>query len=697
MKTSSRFTKIFLFIYTIFFVFLYAPWLFGVSTSGVFVHMQYVWEDSLFLHNQDALKTGDPRLILVAVDEETGKEFGFPLPRVVYARALDKLKSYGARVAIFDVMFFEKREGDAELGAATKRFGRVVHLFAMDDQAMNGGVNTATSLPVEPLLKATPYIGHPLITDLLDLDGHVRHFALFRGGISDPLRKGLDAVSLEAETLSADQDKTLEQVRDEYGADVQALNFRRPRIWPRHEKEDADKKLNGALIESPYRRLSLLDILSGKLTAEQRKALNGSIVEIGSTALGYYDHRPNPFNETSPGAEIHLNAIDNLLHRDALVEWNHGAILLAIILAVVLTFVYSLFSPMIGAVLAGATLTGWIAFCVLMFRRGVLIEAVPPAVALLAAYVVLVVKRVRDESRQKDDIKGLFGSFVAPEVVEKLASDMSQIKLGGETRDMTFFFLDIAHFTNISEKMEAEALIQFLNRYLSELSAIIFKHHGTIDKYIGDCIVAFWNAPLDNKDHRADAVLAALECQRAVTRLNETPDEGLPEIPAVRIGINSGNAKVGLMGSLTKTYRKLAYTVIGDEVNLASRLEGANKFFGSKILVSESAYAGCRDRVEARYLGRAKVVGKDVPIKVYEPLAEKGGLSAEWAKALPIYEAGVAAFDERKYEAALAAFEKFAEIFPADGPGQLYLRITKDYAVIPPDASWDGVFNLREK
>jgi adenylate cyclase len=692
--SSSRFAKVFIVLYSLFFLVLYVPRIVGVENPGVFAHIQFVWQDFLFRHFEQSLRPGDPRLILVSLDEETGKKYGFPLPRAVFAPALDKLKSLGVKIVIFDVMFFEPREGDAELAAATRRFGRVVHLFAQDEQITAHGSNTITSLPIPPLLKATKHIGHPNITDLLDEDGHVRRFTLFRVGVPDPFRDGFDAVSLEAVTLAADQGKTIEQIRTEYGTAIRALNFRRPATWLRHEKRDLGQNIeNVEVVDSPYRRVSLLDILSGDLTADQRKALKGSIVEIASTALGYYDHIPTPFIETAPGAEFHLNVLDNELHGDALDSWPRWSTVLLILGAMALTFVFQYFSPTVGAALTGATLIGWLVTALTMFRRGVIVEFIPPAAALVSAYLVLLVKRVRDENQKKDEIKGIFSQFVAPEVVDKLASDPTQVKLGGEKREMTIFFLDIAHFTNISEKMDAHALILFLNRYLSALSQVIHEHHGTIDKYIGDCIMAFWNAPLDNKDHRADAILAALGCQEAIKELNRSLDPGLPEIPAVRIGINSGVVTVGLTGSS----KKLQYTVIGDDVNLASRLEGANKFFGSKIMVSESTYEGSRDRITARYLGRARVIGKETPIKVYEPLAEKGKLSAEWSKALPVYEEGLAAFDARKYDAALAAFQRFSEMMPKDGPGQLYLRISQEYAVIPPDATWEGVFNLTAK
>jgi adenylate cyclase len=312
--------------------------------------------------------------------------------------------------------------------------------------------------------------------------------------------------------------------------------------------------------------------------------------------------------------------------------------------------------------------------------------------ALLASYLALTIHRVRAEGAEKAMIKSMFGQFVSPEVVEELANDPDKAKLGAQKREMTVFFLDIAHFTTISEKMGPEALIAFLNRYLSALSDVILERRGTIDKYIGDCIMAFWNAPTENKDHAREAILSALGCQRAIDELNKDLDPGLPEVPAIRIGINSGFMNVGFTG----TNRKLAYTVLGDEVNLASRLEGANKFFGSKIIASEPAYKSAADAVEGRYLGKARVVGKDKPVPVYEPLAEKGRLTPAWQKALPVWEKAVQAFYDKKYEDALALFEQFLKLMPKDGPGELYLTLSRDYAALPPD-DWDQVFNLTAK
>jgi adenylate cyclase len=690
VNDKVRFRKVFAVVYTLIFFVVYRPTWFGIPWNGVFYNMQGIWHDFMFRSHKGSLQRGDKRLILLAVDEESGKKYGFPLPRAVYARALDRMKSLGVNTVIFDVMFFEKRDGDAELAAATKRFGHVVHLYAFEDSSAAAKL----SLPIAPLAKAGSYFGAPNVDYLEALDGHVRTFQLFRTGSKDPFHKTLPAASAAAAALASYTGSTLEDLHLRRGEEERFLRLRPPYEQPRHEGPVRGKDKQDA-IWSPFRRVSLLDLLDNDLSADQRAAFKGSIVIVGSTALGYYDSYPTAFEveePSGPGAEIHLTAIDNALNGDSMSLTPFVFTVPFIIIAILLTYLLQRFPTTLGTALAGGVFVVWVAIAFEMFSRGVMIDFVPPAVAFAISYLALTTHRVLTEDAEKEQIKSLFGQFVSPEVVKDLAADPSKVKLGGEKRELTIFFLDIAHFTNISEKMDPAELIQFLNRYLSALSDIIFEHHGTIDKYIGDCIMAFWNAPEERKDHRADALLAALDCQRAILELNKK-SSGLPEIPAARIGINSGLATVGLTG----THKKLQYTVIGDEVNLASRLEGANKFFGSKILVSEATYEGAKDRVVARCLGRARVVGKETPIRVYEPIGEKGKLSADWTKALPIYEKGFAAFEARRYGDALDLFESLLKIFPDDGPGRLYRDLSRDYAAIPPDASWDGVFNLTAK
>ncbi len=668
----------------------YLPMLVGIPSNGVFSSVESVWHDLSFTVREGSIRTGDPRLVLVAVDDDTVHRLGFPLPRKAYAQALSKLKDYGVATVVFDVLFFENRAGDAELAAQTKRHGKVVHLFIAERP--EGVEQVRVQMAVKPLKDAAQFLGSPSIARHLDDDGHIRTFLLFNRDFEDPvLKNGQPAASLAAAAVASFSGKTLEQVLKENPADqtpIPVLNFRKPVEWARHENGGSRDKYF-----SPYRTISLMDVISGELSKAQKESLKGALVMVGSISTGYFDHYPGPFTAHTPGLEFHLTAIDNVLNGDALAATSRLLVLLLVVLTVWLPYFFlRALSPAKSALAVAALLAAMVWGSLSLAGRGVMIYPVAPGLVMIVSFLVLTVHRVLIEDAAKQLIKAKFGQFVSPEIVEELANDPEKAKLGAQKREMTVFFLDIAHFTQISEKMGPEALIAFLNRYLSALSEVILDRRGTIDKFIGDCIMAFWNAPLENKTHARDAVLAALHCQAMIGELNKNLDPGLPEIPAIRIGVNTGLMNVGFTG----TERKMQYTAIGDEVNLASRLEGANKFFGSSIIISAPTYDGAKDAVEARYLGRARVVGKQTPVPVYEPLAEKGKLTPAWAKALPVWEMGIQAFYDKKYEAALAGFTEFLSLMPQDGPGELYLNISRDYAALPPD-DWDQVFNLTAK
>jgi len=276
-------------------------------------------------------------------------------------------------------------------------------------------------------------------------------------------------------------------------------------------------------------------------------------------------------------------------------------------------------------------------------------------------------------------------------VVEIITKDPSKLSLGGEKRDMTAMFCDIAGFTTISERLTPEQLTAMLNTYLSGLTDVILKHDGVVDKFMGDCIMSFWNAPLELKNHRASALFAAVECVAVNDRLNaESKDKTLQ--PVFRVGLNAGPMTVGNMGSRNR----FSYTAIGDSVNLASRLEGANKFFHSRIMASEYVFDEAKDLLDARYLGQIRVVGKAIPVKVYEPFARKGEALPEVAKMLPLYAAGIANFYAGKYAESARDFKAALEARPKDGPSQFYMELAEKYAKEPPK-NWDGAFNLDSK
>jgi adenylate cyclase len=698
-RKMSRFPLYFVLAFIpLFLLATYPGEIFGWDIGGLLSHQEDVWQDFLFRLHGDSLRPSDPRVIVVAVDEETGKGHGFPLPRDMYAKALDRLKAMGVKTVVFDVMFFEKREAeqDRALADATKRFGKVVHEFQYEDDGTDKG-RVVVNQPIPGVKAAAELTGYPNVEAVLDSDGHMRRMRLFEDRVEDPNKLFIHAPAVGLAAVRSYAGTPVKELDERFAPGgrpvVEYVDFRLPREWPRHAVRDAAKPEDERpTVYSPYRRISMLDVIDGTLSAEEKKALKGSLVLIGSTALGYYDHYSTPYLYQAPGVEHIANIIDDILNGTYRTRPAGWALPLACAALAVLPVLLAGLSPALGALIAMGVIIAWIVSGSVAFHHQLRLDVVRPVLALLISYLAITVHRVRAEGKEKALIKGMFGQFVSPEVVEELANDPDKAKLGAQKREMTVFFLDIAHFTTISEKMGPEALIAFLNRYLSALSDVILERRGTIDKYIGDCIMAFWNAPVENPEHAKEAILSALGCQRAIDELNKNLDPGLPEIPAIRIGINTGQMNVGFTG----TNRKLAYTVLGDEVNLASRLEGANKFFGSKIIASEPAYKYAAAAVEGRYLGKARVVGKDKPVPVYEPLAEKGRLSAEWQKGLPVWEKAVKAFYDKKYDESLGLFEEFLRLMPKDGPGELYLTLARDYSALPPD-DWDQVFNLTAK
>ncbi len=690
MKKNRTFPKRFCLVFSLLAVVLYVPGIARLPFQPVFGPLEQLWHHASFTMRAKSLPAGDPRLIVAAVDEAAVHELGFPLPRRYYATALDTMKKYGVKVVIFDVLFFEPREGDAELAAAMKRHGGVINLYTAGITSDSKG-KVLVRVAIPPIEKASKSLGSATIDRHIDNDGHVRTMALFDPEIPDPVRGGkAPLTSVAAIALSLYTGRTLEDLEKSYPTEdgsMMMVNYRRPRVWPLQNDATGVPVYN-----SPYVQVSIMDLIKGKLTPEQIKLLKGSIVIVGSTTTGYYDHFPTPFTSQAPRAEYHLHVIDNILNNDALPAPDFLFAIPLLLLMAWVPYLLLPFAPIVGAITVAVLLGGMVAGSLAFMSHGEVLYPVVPGIVLLISFLALNIHRALTEGAEKALIKAKFGQFVSPEIVEELANDPEKAKLGAQKREMTIFFLDIAHFTTISEKMSAEALMTFLNRYLSAFSEVILDRRGTIDKFIGDCVVAFWNAPIENKDHARDAVLSALRCQVAIAELNKNLDPGIPEIPQIRIGINTGVVNVGFTG----TERKLAYTVIGDEVNLASRLEGANKFFGSQIIISGATYEKAKDAVEARYLGRARVVGKELPVPVYEPLAEKGKLNAAWTAALPVWEKSVKAFYDKKYDAALAGFEEFMKLLPEDGPGELYLGQSRDYSALPPD-DWDQVFNLTAK
>jgi len=279
-------------------------------------------------------------------------------------------------------------------------------------------------------------------------------------------------------------------------------------------------------------------------------------------------------------------------------------------------------------------------------------------------------------------------------VVHELLSHPEKLTLGGEERFLTVLFSDVASFTSISEKLTPRQLVTLINDYLSNMTEIILKHDGIIDKYEGDAIMAEFGAPVYFEDHAIKACAAALEMQKRLAKLNKKwAKENVPELHA-RVGINSGNMIVGNMGS----HQVFDYTVMGDEVNLASRLEGANKVFNTRIMISESTYNLVKDHFVTRPLDLIRVKGKQKPVKVYELIAHKNeALPYKFKEILPVYLNGISYYNTRQWDRAIECFQYCLKLVPNDGPSREYLQRVQAYKETPPPPDWDGVYTLTSK
>ncbi|MBI4384665.1 MAG: adenylate/guanylate cyclase domain-containing protein [Nitrospinae bacterium] len=436
------------------------------------------------------------------------------------------------------------------------------------------------------------------------------------------------------------------------------------------------------------------DVLSGKVGARE---LKDKIVLVGGSAAGTHDIHTSPYGPLFSGVEIHANIMENLLQGDFLrrPEWFRVLDLGVIAISgLLLGAVSAYFKAITMAVLLTVAIAGYISFDYYIFAKmGLWINSVYSVLNLVFVFTGIVIYRFAFEEREKRFIKSAFGQYLAPAVVEQVVNDPSLLKLGGERKILTAFFSDIAGFSSISEKLSPEALVDLLNVYLTEMTDIILKYEGTVDKFVGDAIVAFFGAPIPCEDHARRACLASMEMQARLGVLRERwKSEGKPEIFA-RVGLNTGPMIIGNMGSKTR----MDYTIMGDAVNLASRLEGVNKQYGTYIMISEFTYEQARDFIDARELDWIRVVGKNEPIKIYEVLGGKGEIAGPMRNALPIFDKGLQHYRRMEWDSAMACFGKVLEIRETDGPASAFSRRCMLFKKDPPPDGWGGIFSMTSK
>jgi len=437
---------------------------------------------------------------------------------------------------------------------------------------------------------------------------------------------------------------------------------------------------------------SLRDFSVAVRTTLTVKGLLGSVAVMGLTATGTQDEGVTPLSNNYWMVGSYPTLINTLARgrfiREApdWIEWA-GVIGLALGLALIIQAGSARTAYLIVA-LALALVN---AFVVAAFGYADLwIDQVSLNLAMLLPSIVVIIAKFAGEEANRRFIQDAFSKYLSQDVIDRIIADPGALRLGGESCEITTFFSDIAGFSSISERLSAEGLVHLLNEYLSEMSDIIMESRGTVDKYEGDAIMAFWGAPLAFPDHAAVACRAALRMQRRLTELRAVwKEQGRDEL-RVRMGLNTGQAVAGNMGSRTR----MNYTVMGDSVNLASRLEGANKQYGTCLMVSDRTRTAAGDGLLFRELDTIRVVGKSEPLTVYELLGEEGEALPEL---LDHYERGLVLYKDRRWKEALATFTTALRIDSSDGPSRVYYGRCKAWAVSPPPAAWDGVTNLSSK
>lgn len=430
--------------------------------------------------------------------------------------------------------------------------------------------------------------------------------------------------------------------------------------------------------------------------AQLAPLVKGKVVLIAVTATGTFDQRVTPFSPNVPGTEVHAAAIQNMLDGKALkrpsLHVQVEILLIALLglgLGVVLTRVPIAASV---AIVAGCGAVWWFVDWNLLFSANRWFHDVPIVFQLTTTWAGITVWGYLTTGREKAQLKAEFSTVLAPTVVDQLLSNPALAGLGGAERELTVMFSDIRGFTTMSEQLSPEGLTQFLNEYLTPMTEILIKHEGTLDKYMGDAIMAFWGAPIEQKDHAARACITAVEMLEELERMKvRWRAAGQPEID-IGIGLNSGLMRVGFMGSA----RMRNYTLLGDNVNLGSRLEGTNKNYGTRIIVSETTFQQASDVIHGRLLDAVRVKGKKEPVNIYEVIG-KGPLPADVAAWVAPFEQGLKAYHQQQWDLAERAFSAAISARGDDPPSVVYLDRIAHFREAPPPAGWDGVYEFKTK
>jgi adenylate cyclase len=451
--------------------------------------------------------------------------------------------------------------------------------------------------------------------------------------------------------------------------------------------------------------ISLADVVQGKVKPE---LFRDRVVLIGPTAVGIGDMALTPFprstipgaeghaNVPFPGVEVHANMIDDILYQH-FIRRGPREFLTDIVIIVLFSlgggFLMTALSPLRATLLVSGSLFAyfWLTYYLFAHLR-VWIADFLPMTTLVVTYAGIISYRIFFEEAEKKRVRSAFSQYLHPRLIEQMLTHPETFRLGGEEKELTALFSDIRGFTALSETLPPAQLVDLLNEYFTEMSEVIFRNWGTLDKYIGDAVMAFWGAPYPQDDHALRACRTGLEMIRSLQTLQAGwKSRNLPRLD-IGVGINSGPMLVGYVGSK----RRKNYTIMGDSVNLASRLEGINRQFGTNIIISEHTFLLVKDQVVARELDLIQVKGKTQPVKVYELL----GLAAEapqFSDLINRFEKGLEAYRSGQWSITIEVLQELVRNYPEDGPSHVFIERCHNLLAEPPEGSWDGIFVMKSK
>lgn len=703
-----------------------------ISYSRPFQQLDLKITDQLFeLRGPIAIE--DTSIVLVSISQSADAQipYKYPWPTKYYAKLIENLNKAGAKAIGIDVIF-DKRDqydhaNDSLFAVTLGEYKNVVLAGRISSslKLRGGGSQSQTQEIVGPnnvLAQANPnQMG--LVSVVNDIDDGVRRYLLTQNyGEETYYSFGLELLSLYKNIEKQQiQDKTnYFSLRDyqipKYSQNTMVINFfGGPGIFATYSFESVIDD-STIFLESEDENFQLNQFSDPDFGLLKEGVFKDKIVLVGATMPELNDFHTTPFapSRTMPGYETHANAIKTILTGKYIHYANPWVNLLLLSLAVVIIITVTRKTNGIWGftafILLGVASVGLVIFEFISF--GYIIKATSLLLALAIGYLGTLSYEYLIEQREKKRIRSIFSSYVSPELVNKMIESGQDPQLGGDESYITAFFSDIESFSTFSEKMEAAKLVELINEYLSAMTEIITEEGGTLDKYIGDAIVAFFGAPLRQKDHAYRACVVSQLMQQRLGELREKWREEGEEWPEIvqhmrnRIGLNTGNMITGNMGSSSR----FNYTMMGDNVNLAARCESGAKAFGVYTMVTADTKNEAEkfgDRCIFRYLDKTVVKGRTKPVEVYEIMGLKEHITDEQLECKSIFEKGAEAYQNQNWDKAIELFDQSAvlESFkPSDdnpllstNPSLVYLKRCKQMKTNPPEADWDGVYVMTSK